>query len=148
MRGFRIELGEIEAALAGAPGGARGGGGGARRTAAARAAGGLCGARERRRAPIAAELRGAPAERAARVHGAGRLRRPAGLPLTPNGKVDRKALPAPERRRRFRSGCVAPRTPLEAYWPDLGRDVLEVETIGAFDDFFALGGTLALPARC
>ncbi|MBK8231196.1 MAG: non-ribosomal peptide synthase/polyketide synthase [Candidatus Eisenbacteria bacterium] len=61
------------------------------------------------------------------------------LPLTPHGKVDRKALPEP----RFEGGkCDAGRpldrteTALAAIWQRL----LGVASVGAEDDFFALGG--------
>lgn len=63
------------------------------------------------------------------------------LPLTPNGKVDRRALPAPdaaqpERLEKF----VAPETPLEEKLAEIWAEILGVERIGIFDNFFDLGG--------
>jgi hypothetical protein len=63
------------------------------------------------------------------------------LPLSPNGKVDRSALPAPD------TGVVehndiyvAPSTPLEEDVARIFREVLRIEDVGIYDDFFSLGG--------
>ncbi len=72
------------------------------------------------------------------------------LPLTPNGKVDRKAL---ERQAAagLRSGAaaepVAPRNPLEEVLAEIWAELLEVESVGVHDDFFALGGHSLLGVR-
>jgi amino acid adenylation domain-containing protein len=63
------------------------------------------------------------------------------LPMTTSGKVDRKALPAPEPDATDRgAGDEAPRTPLEASLAAIWAEVLGVERVGVFDDFFDLGG--------
>ena len=63
------------------------------------------------------------------------------LPLTPNGKTDRQALPAPERTRPdLEEGFVAPRTLVEQQIADIWSEVLQLERIGIYDDFFNLGG--------
>jgi len=62
------------------------------------------------------------------------------FPLTPNGKVNRKALPAPERKRGEQEIYVAPRTDVEEQLVDIWADVLGIKQIGVHDDFFALGG--------
>ena len=70
------------------------------------------------------------------------------LPLTPNGKIDRKALlrlglPDREQEQSF----VAPRTPLEQRLAALWSEVLERTSIGAHDNFFAIGGHSLLVTR-
>ena len=62
------------------------------------------------------------------------------LPLTPNGKLDRRALPAPEASRDVKEEYVAPRTPLEKVVADAWKNVFKLPRVGAFDDFFDLGG--------
>ncbi|HWS86559.1 MAG TPA: amino acid adenylation domain-containing protein [Pyrinomonadaceae bacterium] len=63
------------------------------------------------------------------------------IPLMPNGKVDRKALPAPEQSRpEFDEDFVAPRTPVEEILGAVWGEVLNLERVGAEDNFFALGG--------
>ncbi len=63
------------------------------------------------------------------------------LPLTPHGKVDRRALPAPNAARAGRdSGFVAPRNDSERQVAQIWSTVLEVERVGAHDNFFDLGG--------
>jgi acyl carrier protein len=63
------------------------------------------------------------------------------LPLTPNGKVNRRALPAPNRRRpELQESFVAPRTPIEELLAKIWADVLKVERVGVHDKFFELGG--------
>ncbi|MGW0435658.1 non-ribosomal peptide synthetase [Micromonospora sp. NPDC003197] len=61
------------------------------------------------------------------------------LPLTPNGKLDRAALPEPATATAA-VGQVAPRTDAERLVADIFSDILQVEQVGAEDDFFALGG--------
>ncbi|MEM8930320.1 MAG: amino acid adenylation domain-containing protein, partial [Acidobacteriota bacterium] len=68
------------------------------------------------------------------------------FPLTPNGKVDRRALPEPSRQA-VRAEYVAPRTPTEAAIATAIATVLDVERVGAHDDFFALGGHSLLATR-
>ena len=63
------------------------------------------------------------------------------MPLTANGKIDRNALPHPEEIR-FDSGggYVKPSTPLEETLAGMLAEVLSVEQVGIYDDFFDLGG--------
>ena len=70
------------------------------------------------------------------------------LPLTPNGKVDRQALPRPEESEAGRDvGYVAPRTPLEEQLAAIWRELLGLERVGVYDDFFAVGGHSLLTVR-
>ncbi|MFU8874616.1 non-ribosomal peptide synthetase [Micromonospora sp. SL4-19] len=62
------------------------------------------------------------------------------LPLTPNGKLDRAALPAPAAAVPAEDGYVAPRTEAEALVAEVYAEILQVDKVGALDDFFALGG--------
>ncbi|MCY1022991.1 amino acid adenylation domain-containing protein [Pyxidicoccus sp. MSG2] len=63
------------------------------------------------------------------------------LPLSTSGKVDRKKLPEPEAERAGSSSAyVAPRTPMEQIVADLWAGLLQVERVGAHDNFFDLGG--------
>jgi amino acid adenylation domain-containing protein len=70
------------------------------------------------------------------------------LPLTPNGKVDRAALPAPEDPSAAGAdGYVAPRGATEERLAAVWKDVLGVERVGAFDNFFELNGHSLLATR-
>jgi acyl carrier protein len=63
------------------------------------------------------------------------------LPLTSNGKLDRAALPAPERRSaEIEETFVAPRTPVEQTLAQIWSEILRVERVGIYDNFFDLGG--------
>ncbi|MGW5669985.1 non-ribosomal peptide synthetase [Micromonospora sp. NPDC003776] len=134
VRGMRIELGEIEAALLAHPD--------VRAAAAAvRVVSGepvlvgyLVGpaVEESVRAELAREL---PAHL---VPGA--LVRLDALPLTPNGKLDRAALPAPVVTAAAEDSYVPPRTAAEALVAEVYAEILQVEKVGALDDFFAIGG--------
>lgn len=64
------------------------------------------------------------------------------LPLTPNGKVDRRALPSlPEGQRpELNVGYVMPRTEMEQAVADIWQDILDIEQVGVYDNFFDLGG--------
>ncbi|HTE45927.1 MAG TPA: amino acid adenylation domain-containing protein, partial [Gemmatimonadaceae bacterium] len=63
------------------------------------------------------------------------------LPLTPTGKIDRRALPSVrELGLEDHHEFVGPRNPIEQMLVDVWTDVLDVETIGVHDNFFALGG--------
>jgi acyl carrier protein len=61
------------------------------------------------------------------------------LPLTPNGKLDTAALPAPAAAEAA-DAFVAPRTDAEALVAEVYAEILQVDKVGALDDFFALGG--------
>ncbi|MEU8423478.1 amino acid adenylation domain-containing protein [Micromonospora sp. NPDC048835] len=60
------------------------------------------------------------------------------LPLTPNGKLDTAALPAPTAA--TADGFLAPRTDAEVLVAEVYAEILQLEKVGALDDFFALGG--------
>jgi len=63
------------------------------------------------------------------------------LPLTPNGKVDRGALPAPDQNRAaLGQSYVAARTPIEEMLAKIWGEVLSLERVGIYDNFFNLGG--------
>ncbi|HEU4429616.1 MAG TPA: MupA/Atu3671 family FMN-dependent luciferase-like monooxygenase [Myxococcota bacterium] len=63
------------------------------------------------------------------------------MPLTPNGKIDRKALPAPERTRDVPAHEFRPPDGnLERMIAEVWAKVLQVDAIGANDNFFDLGG--------
>ena len=64
------------------------------------------------------------------------------LPLGPNGKVDRRALPPPARTRPdLGRPFVPPRGPDEERVAAEWRRVLGIDSVGAEDNFFDLGGT-------
>ena len=70
------------------------------------------------------------------------------LPLTPNGKINRKALPPPHSLRpESRSEYVAPQTSLEQAIASIWKQVLQIENVGARDNFFDLGGHSLLVAQ-
>ncbi|GGK58083.1 hypothetical protein GCM10011591_32830 [Nocardia camponoti] len=66
------------------------------------------------------------------------------LPRTVNGTIDRADLPAPT----FATATFrAPETPTEQLVADVFAEVLGAKTVGADDDFFALGGNSMLATR-
>lgn len=71
------------------------------------------------------------------------------LPVTRNGKLDRRALPAPDRRRpELAQPYAPPQGALEAAICAAFAETLELDTVGRLDHFFELGGSslLALQA--
>lgn len=63
------------------------------------------------------------------------------FPLTGNGKIDRIALPAPDGSRpQLREPYVAPQTIAEQAVTSIWQQVLQLDQVGARDNFFQLGG--------
>ncbi|WP_328733067.1 non-ribosomal peptide synthase/polyketide synthase [Streptomyces caniferus] len=62
------------------------------------------------------------------------------LPLTPNGKTDRRALPDPDPAATATGPHIAPRNDTERRIAQIWGDVLGLDTVGADDNFFDLGG--------
>ena len=62
------------------------------------------------------------------------------LPLTSSGKVNRKALPKPSSAIGTGMEYIAPRNAIESQLVDIWQSVLNRQTIGVYDNFFALGG--------
>ena len=63
------------------------------------------------------------------------------MPLNSNGKIDRMALPAPDHTRPdIEEAFAAPRTPIEEMMATIWSEILEIETVGIYDNFFSLGG--------
>ncbi|MGN6321568.1 MAG: phosphopantetheine-binding protein, partial [Dyella sp.] len=62
------------------------------------------------------------------------------LPLSANGKVDRKALPKGDPRSRRKAGYVAPRNQIEQQLCEVWQEVLKLERVGIYDNFFEFGG--------
>jgi amino acid adenylation domain-containing protein len=62
-------------------------------------------------------------------------------PLTPSGKVDRAALPDPEQEQIGPAHeYVAPRTATEEALARISAELLHIERVGIFDNFFEVGG--------
>ena len=61
------------------------------------------------------------------------------LPLTNNGKLDRKALPAPQRKN-LSDNYVAPTNETEAQLCEIWQRYLHVDKVGIHDAFFDMGG--------
>ncbi|MDB6131200.1 MAG: amino acid adenylation domain protein, partial [Verrucomicrobiales bacterium] len=75
------------------------------------------------------------------------------LPLTENGKLNRAALPSPESLgQNSRESYVAPRNGEEEVMAGIWSEVLGLDRVGAFDNYFELGGdsikSLWLMGRC
>ncbi len=63
------------------------------------------------------------------------------IPLTPNGKIDSKALPAPDLKEIVKErNIVLPANQIEQKLSLIWQEVLSIETIGIFDNYFDLGG--------
>ncbi|MBL1100667.1 non-ribosomal peptide synthetase [Streptomyces coffeae] len=137
VRGFRIELGEVEAALARHP------------EVAEAAAAVVDTAGHKRLAGYVVPAPGASVDPAALrsflAHSLPDHMIPAAvvslerLPLGTSGKLDRRALPAPDWAAPT-AGRVAPRTGTEKALAGIWAEVLGVESVGAEDNYFALGG--------
>jgi acyl carrier protein len=70
------------------------------------------------------------------------------LPLTANGKVDRKALlRAAENSGETKRVCTPPRTQTEAALCRIWTDVLGLDTVDIYDNFFQLGGHSLMATR-
>jgi aryl carrier-like protein len=74
------------------------------------------------------------------------------VPLTAHGKIDPSGLPAPGWAALDAREHVAPRTRSEAMLARIWADVLQLESVGVDDDFFAIGGDsircIQIVARC
>jgi amino acid adenylation domain-containing protein len=67
------------------------------------------------------------------------------LPLTSNGKINRRALPSPEGiRPELTVEYVAPQSEVEQMIASIWQEVLEVEKVGVYDNFFDIGGNSLL----
>jgi amino acid adenylation domain-containing protein len=69
------------------------------------------------------------------------------LPLSQNGKVDKGALPAPTPPAESTRARVPPEGPVQEAVAAVWKDVLGLQTVGAHDNFFDLGGHSMLAAR-
>ena len=130
VRGFRVELGEVEAALVAEP---------EIRTAVVTGPDLVAYLIPRNdELPTGAELRARLSRRLPAHMIPAAFVRLAELPLTPNGKLDRAALPRPDLRgdAPFEEPATDAERTVAAVWAA----VLGAETVGACDNFFALGG--------
>lgn len=63
------------------------------------------------------------------------------LPLLMNGKIDRNSLPAPDSHRpQIEAEFVTPNSEIERAIAAIWQDVLKLERVGLYDNFFDLGG--------
>ncbi|XLS29491.1 amino acid adenylation domain-containing protein [Flavobacteriaceae bacterium M23B6Z8] len=62
------------------------------------------------------------------------------LPINTSGKIDKKALPDPDESQVSTVAYVAPRNEFESKLAEIWKNLLNVEKIGVFDNFFRLGG--------
>ncbi len=66
------------------------------------------------------------------------------IPLTPNGKLDRRAVTARLESEAPAAEDGAPRNDVEAAFAEIVAEVLDMNSVGVRDDFFALGGDSVL----
>jgi acyl carrier protein len=140
LRGFRIELGDVEATITGHSG---------VKAAVAVALENRSGDR-RLVAYVVADETSPPSPDELRRHVQNRLPEymvPSAfvmlneLPLNANGKLNRRALPVPEHDGMEANDVfVGPRTLVEERLADIWSEVLGLEKVGIYDNFFALGG--------
>ncbi|MCP2287804.1 non-ribosomal peptide synthetase [Nocardia amikacinitolerans] len=138
IRGFRVELGEVESALVACPGVARAAANVHRDPATGDRLIGYV-EPEHHADLDAAAVRAFAAERLASHMVPATVMVLDALPVTANGKLDRAALPEPD----FTTGRAefrAPATEVETTLARLFAEVLGIDTVGADDSFFALGG--------
>ncbi|HEV2707211.1 MAG TPA: amino acid adenylation domain-containing protein [Pyrinomonadaceae bacterium] len=140
LRGFRIELGEIEAALSAHAAVreclvlVREDASGDKRLAAYFTA-------DEAETPTHDELRRYLRERLPEYMIPAAFVALEAFPLTDNGKIDRRALPAPEDSLPSRENLyVAPRNATEEALAAIIRDVLGIERVSIYDNFFDMGG--------
>ena len=69
------------------------------------------------------------------------------LPLTPNGKLDRGALPSPDVDAYATRGYEPPEGEIEEKVAEIWAEVLRLDRVGRYDNFFALGGHSLLAVR-
>lgn len=70
------------------------------------------------------------------------------FPLTPNGKIDRQNLPEPTQNlASFEKQFSPPRDDVEKVLSSIWCDLLNVQQVGLFDDFFELGGQSMLAVQ-
>ena len=69
------------------------------------------------------------------------------FPKTSSGKVDRKALPAPERKRPDSTPYRKPKTKLEKVITGIWSGLLDFDKVGLDDNFFELGGNSLLAQK-
>ncbi len=62
------------------------------------------------------------------------------LPLTVNGKVDKKSLEDPDWGRLSSSEYISPRNDTEAALTQIWEEVLKIDSVGIYDNFFEIGG--------
>ncbi|MFK8104834.1 MAG: amino acid adenylation domain-containing protein, partial [Saprospiraceae bacterium] len=69
------------------------------------------------------------------------------FPLNANGKVDKKALPEPDLGALLSEAYVAPRNEMETNLTKIWEQILNLERVGVYDNFFDLGGHSLLATR-
>ena len=69
------------------------------------------------------------------------------LPLTSNGKIDRKTLPDPDVSEQMSDQYTAPRNDLEIKLADIWKNLLAIERVGIYQNFFDVGGHSLLAMR-
>jgi hypothetical protein len=140
IQGYRIELGEIEAALTQCPG--------VRAVVVTLSGGSQTNKRlvayvvpDQQPSPAGSELREFLKRKLPEYMLPSNFVMLESLPLTRNGKVNRQALPAPGAyAAEAKTGYVAPRTMCEKALAQIWTEVLGVERVGIYDNFFDMGG--------
>ncbi|AIL12636.1 hypothetical protein IM40_02410 [Candidatus Paracaedimonas acanthamoebae] len=62
------------------------------------------------------------------------------FPLSVNGKIDRSALPRPDRSDLTNTSFEVPETETERVLAEIWKDLLHLEAVGRYDNFFQIGG--------